>query len=393
VRGEISGFAQASSGHCYFALKDAQGQLKCAMFRRAASQLGRLPKNGDQVEVVGRIGVYESRGDLQLVVETLQPLGQGALFEEFLRLKAKLEAEGLFDPQHKRPLPRSPRRIGLVTSLGAAALHDVATALQRRVPHIPVVLAPAQVQGQGAAASLRQALESLYNTEGLDVILMVRGGGSMEDLWSFNDEPLVRWVRQSPVPLVCGVGHETDFTLCDFAADVRAPTPTAAAELCAVPMQDWLNVLSLQTQRAMQALQDQVDRRAQHLDRLQQAMGRPQAGLMQQSKFLSHLAWRASRAMQDAPAQKKQRLSEWTRRWMQLGQQALLKQQHRLQTRQVQLDALNPRHVIDRGYSWITDAQGQALTRVHQFSKGQQVSATLSDGDISMTVDGLRLHS
>jgi exodeoxyribonuclease VII large subunit len=392
VRGEISGFAQASSGHCYFALKDAQGQLKCAMFRRAASQLGRLPKNGDQVEVLGRIGVYESRGDLQLVVESLQPLGQGALFEEYLRLKAKLEAEGLFDVLHKRALPRSPRRIGLVTSLGAAALHDVATALKRRVPHIPVVLAPALVQGQGAAASLKQALQSLYELADLDVILMVRGGGSIEDLWSFNDESLVRWVRQSPVPLVCGVGHETDFTLCDFAADARAPTPTAAAELCAVPMQDWLNLLMAQAQRTTESVQDQLDRQAQHLDRLQQAIGRPQAGLGQQSKLLSLFAWRASRAVQTAPAQHKQRLDESTRRWMQWTQSALLSQRHRLQTCQVQLEAMNPRHVIDRGYSWITDAKGQALTRVQQFSKGQQVKAILSDGEVQMTVDDPRLH-
>jgi exodeoxyribonuclease VII large subunit len=392
VRGEISGFAQASSGHCYFALKDAQGQLKCAMFRRAAAQLSRIPKNGDQVEVVGRIGVYESRGDLQLVVETLQPLGQGALFEEYLRLKAKLEAEGLFDPLHKRALPRSPRRIGLVTSLGAAALHDVATALQRRVPHIPVVLAPALVQGQGAAASLRQALQSLYAVAELDVILMVRGGGSIEDLWSFNDETLVRLVRQSPVPLICGVGHETDFTLCDFAADVRAPTPTAAAELCAVPLQDWLNLLAAQAQRTIDSVQDQLDRQAQHLDRLQQAIGRPQVGLMQQSKQLSQLAWRASRAVQSVPAQQKQRLNDQSRRWMQLTQNALLSQRHRLQTRQVQLEAMNPRHVIDRGYSWITDAQGQALTRVRQFSKGQQVKAILADGEVQMTVDDPRLH-
>jgi exodeoxyribonuclease VII large subunit len=392
VRGEISGFAQASSGHCYFALKDAQGQLKCAMFRRAASQLGRLPKNGDQVEVLGRIGVYESRGDLQLVVESLQPLGQGALFEEYLRLKSKLEAEGLFDVLHKRALPRSPRRIGLVTSLGAAALHDVATALKRRVPHIPVVLAPALVQGQGAAASLKQALQSLYTVPDLDVILMVRGGGSIEDLWSFNDESLVRWVRQSPVPLVCGVGHETDFTLCDFAADVRAPTPTAAAELCAVPMQDWLNLLMAQTQRTIESVQVQLDRQVQHLDRLQQAIGRPQAGLGQQSKLLSLFAWRASRAVQSAPAQHKQRLDESTRRWMQWTQSALLSQRHRLQTCQVQLEAMNPRHVIDRGYSWITDAKGQALTRVQQFSKGQQVKAILSDGEVQMTVDDPRLH-
>lgn len=392
VRGEISGFAQASSGHCYFTLKDPQGQLRCAMFRRAASQLTRVPKNGDQVEVSARLGLYESRGDLQLVVESLQALGQGALYEEYLRLKAKLEAEGLFDAQLKREVLRSPRRIGLVTSLGAAALHDVASALQRRVPHIAVVLAPALVQGQGAAASLQQALQSLYALSELDVILLVRGGGSIEDLWSFNDESLVRLVRQSPVPLISGVGHETDFTLCDFAADLRAPTPTAAAELCAVPRQDWWNLLAAQTQRARDAVQEQLDLHEQHLDRLQQAMGRPQAGLAQQSQRLSQWAWRAARAVQAAPAQHRQGLNDLTRRSKQLAQAALLHQRHRVQTLQVQLQALNPRHVLERGYSWITNDQGQALTCAQQFSQGQTVQAILSDGQVQMKVDDPRLQ-
>ncbi|MBU3740557.1 MAG: exodeoxyribonuclease VII large subunit, partial [Rhodoferax sp.] len=256
VRGEIAGFSRASSGHCYFTLKDDAGQLRCAMFRRAASLLASLPREGDQVEVRGRLAVYVPRGDLQLVVESLRPAGQGTLFEQFLQRKARLQAEGLFDPDRKRALPPWPRAIGLVTSLGAAALHDVATALQRRVPHIPVVLAPASVQGPQAPGELVAALSRLYALAappgwatqpsgagagagsalpGIDVILLVRGGGSLEDLWAFNDETLVRTVAASPVPLVCGVGHETDFTLADFVADLRAPTPTPAAELVAVP--------------------------------------------------------------------------------------------------------------------------------------------------------------
>ena len=239
VRGEITGFSRAASGHCYFSIKDTVGQIRCAMFRRAASSLAFSPCDGELVELRGRLGVYEQRGDLQLIVESLQRAGQGALFEQFLRLKAQLEGEGLFDADRKRPLPVMPRGIGLVTSPGAAALHDVATALQRRVPHIPVVLAPALVQGAAAPASLVAALEQLYaralhpraGEPPIDVILLVRGGGSMEDLWAFNDELLARTVVRSPVPLVSGVGHETDFTIADFCADLRAPTPTAAAEL------------------------------------------------------------------------------------------------------------------------------------------------------------------
>ncbi|WP_347613790.1 exodeoxyribonuclease VII large subunit, partial [Comamonas thiooxydans] len=253
VRGELSGFSRAASGHCYFNLKDASGQIRCAMFRRAAEQVGFSPRDGELVEVRGRLGVYEQRGDLQLVVESMQRAGQGALFEQFLRLKAQLESEGLFDPARKRPLPPLPRGIGLVTSLGAAALHDVVTALRRRVPHIPVVIVPALVQGPQAPQSLVQALSKLYRLAQagneasgdlrvdsarqpvIDTILLVRGGGSLEDLWAFNDEQLARTIVQSPVPLISGVGHETDFTIADFCADLRAPTPTAAAELAAQP--------------------------------------------------------------------------------------------------------------------------------------------------------------
>ena len=241
VRGEISGFTRAASGHCYFTLKDASGQLRCAMFKRAAQMLDFRPVDGELVEIRGRLGVYEPRGELQLVVEHMRRAGQGAWFEQFLKLKAQLEAEGLFDAERKRPLPTMPRGIGVVTSLGAAALHDVASALQRRVPHIPVVLAPSLVQGPDAPPTLVQALQQLCQLPHIDVILLVRGGGSMEDLWAFNDEHLARAIVNCPVPIISGVGHETDFTIADFCADLRAPTPTAAAEMCAVPQSELLS--------------------------------------------------------------------------------------------------------------------------------------------------------
>ncbi|MFO0490231.1 MAG: exodeoxyribonuclease VII large subunit, partial [Curvibacter sp.] len=243
VRGEISGFSRAASGHCYFTLRDEAAQLRCAMFRRAASLLDFSPGDGELVELRGRLGIYEARGDLQLIVESMTRAGQGAWFEQFLRLKGRLEAEGLFDPARKRKPPLMPRAIGVVTSLGAAALHDVVTTLQRRVPNIPVLIAPAPVQGSSAPAAIVAALQQLYGLAQrgrLDVILLVRGGGSLEDLWAFNDEVLARAVFQSPVPLVSGVGHETDFTIVDFVADLRAPTPTAAAELVAEPRAVWM---------------------------------------------------------------------------------------------------------------------------------------------------------
>lgn len=300
VRGEISGFSKASSGHCYFALKDGSGQLRCAMFRRSASLLDFSPRDGEAVEIRGRLAVYEPRGDLQLVVESMQRAGQGALFDQFLQRKARLESEGLFDTRRKRPIPAMPRAIGLVNSLGAAALHDVASTLQRRVPHIPVVLVPAAVQGVAAPAELAVALRTLYARSQstapevpiIDVILLVRGGGSIEDLWAFNDESLARAIVESPVPVITGVGHETDFTIADFCADLRAPTPTAAAELTCAPRQLWLDSLNaIETQMA-DAVADQIDTRSQRLDIVSGRLGRPSTRIARQQLGLSHQAQR-----------------------------------------------------------------------------------------------------
>jgi exodeoxyribonuclease VII large subunit len=238
VRGEISGFTRAASGHCYFNLKDPGGgaALRCAMFRRAALLAGWLPRDGDAVELRGRLSVYEPRGELQFVVEAMQRSGSGALYERFLRLRALLEAEGLFDPAAKRPLPTFARAVGVVTSLAGAALHDVATTLARRSPHVRVIVYPSLVQGVEAPAALCGAISAAASRNEVDVLVVCRGGGSLEDLWAFNDERVVRAVRAAPMPVVSGVGHETDVTLADLAADLRAPTPTAAAELVAQAM-------------------------------------------------------------------------------------------------------------------------------------------------------------
>jgi exodeoxyribonuclease VII large subunit len=295
VRGEITGFSRAASGHCYFSLKDAQGQVRCAMFRRSASLLDFAPRDGELVEVTGRLGVYEQRGDLQLVVESMRRAGQGALFEQFLRLKQKLEAEGLFDAARKRELPLLPRAIGIVTSLGAAALHDVVTCLRRRAPHVSVVLAPAAVQGAQAPAELAAALQSLYGLAErgeLDLILLVRGGGSIEDLWAFNDEQLARTIVRSPVPLVSGVGHETDFTIADFCADLRAPTPTAAAELAAQPQETWLAALRMMHERLQEAAFRRIDRASQRLDQAAAHLGRPSARTARQHLRIERQAQR-----------------------------------------------------------------------------------------------------
>ncbi|HOE43465.1 MAG TPA: exodeoxyribonuclease VII large subunit [Rhodoferax sp.] len=409
VRGELSGFSRAASGHCYFSLKDANGQLRCAMFKRAASDLGFSPRDGELVEVAGRLGVYEPRGDLQLIVERMSRSGVGNLFEQFQKILLKLQGEGLFDASRKRALPLLPRAIGLVTSLGAAALHDVASALQRRVPHIPVLLVPAAVQGNNAPAELISALLKLYHLtqtgQGLDgnyvqkkgsaagawpltvdVIVLVRGGGAMEDLWAFNDEQLARTLAQSPVPVVCGVGHETDFTIADFVADLRAPTPTAAAELVAQPRLAWLDLLDGLQRRLQQALYRQLDRHSQRLDRLASNLGRPSGRVATQAQRLARFAQTLQVVTRHAMQQQQQRLDRLAAQLPLSLQRGLLVQQQRLDRAALRLGLLDPHLVLERGYAWLSDAQGAAVTSCQQLVVGQAIKATLFDGTVDLTV-------
>lgn len=393
VLGELSGFSRAASGHCYFVLKDAQGQLRCAMFRRAAGLLDFAPRDGEAVEVRGRLSVYEPRGDLQLVVESMQRQGVGSLWEQFERIKAQLEAEGLFDRARKRPLPPMPRGIGVVTSTGAAAWHDVVTALRRRVPHVPVVLAPASVQGAGAPAELVAALERLgaLAREGrIDLILLVRGGGSMEDLWAFNDPVLARALVRAPVPVVCGVGHETDFTIADFVADLRAPTPTAAAELCAPAREACLDRLDQLRRALLAGGQRLVDRQAQGLDRLASRLGRPSSWAARERVRLDALMRRQSHALRDRVhagrtriAAIEPRLALGVRRGAERGEARLLRLEDRLRL-------LDPRLVLRRGYAWLTDAEGRPLTKAAEAQVGMPLQATLMDGRLDLEVRAVR---
>ncbi len=386
VRGEISGFTRAASGHCYFTLKDASGQLRCAMFKRAAQMLDFRPVDGELIEIKGRLGVYEPRGELQMVVEHMRRAGQGAWFEQFLKLKAKLEAEGLFDAERKRPIQAMPRGIGVVTSLGAAALHDVATALQRRVPHIPVVLAPSLVQGPDAPPTLVQALQQLGQQPNIDVILLVRGGGSMEDLWAFNDENLARAIVASPVPIICGVGHETDFTIADFCADLRAPTPTAAAEMCAVPQAELLANLQLWGSALQSTAHRQLDTQEQRLDRAQARLGRPSEGLGAEKMQLLRLQQRSGLAMQSRTQRchnELATLASGLARGVQLTPATARERLHRAALR---LELLDPKLVLQRGFAWLSDADGQAITSVAQTTQGQALQATLADGVVDLRV-------
>lgn len=394
VAGEISGFVRAASGHCYFTLKDNEGQLRCAMFKRAATGLQFVPRDGQRVEVSARVSVYEPRGELQMVVEAMVPAGEGSLYEQFMQIKARLAAQGLFDAERKRPLPAHVRGIGLITSLGAAALHDVVSALQRRVPHIPVLLAPASVQGAGAAAEIMDALRALYalaeqpasDGMAIDVILLVRGGGAMEDLWSFNDEALAQLIARSPVPLISGVGHETDFTMADFVADLRAPTPTAAAELCAQSAEVLLDTVQRLDERLQAAWARSLERQGQGLDRLAMRLGRPAAlvGRLRE-------AWAGvQQRLAHAPLAQLQRQQSEVLRLQTALRAALVQEVARLRTRQdrmaLHLDMLDPRLVLSRGYAWLEGNEGQAITQVAQLQPGQAVQARLSDGVADLQV-------
>ena len=393
VKGEISGFTRASSGHCYFSIKDAEGQLRCAMFKRAASQLQFAPKDGESVEVFGKLGVYEARGELQMVVESMRKAGLGTLYEQFLKLKAKLEEEGLFEETRKRPVPSMPRRIGVVTSPNAAALHDVCTALRRRVPHTEVVISPAIVQGLEAPGSLVRALKLLYSVPSVDVILLVRGGGSIEDLWGFNDEELARTIVQSPVPIISGVGHETDFTIADFCADLRAPTPTAAAELCAVPRDILLrsvqNLFELLTRGAHLT----IDRAEQKMDYLQDRIGRPSARLHLEQARLMHSFNRMKECVRLPIAQSNNK-SQLLGIRLERGLKELVQfQKDRLQKSSIRLELLDPSLVLKRGYAWLSDQKGEPITTAKQATPGQGVKAVMSDGEVGLVVSDVRLKS
>lgn len=391
VQGEISGFSRAASGHCYFSLKDGDSQIRCAMFRRAATLLDFSPRDGQLIEVRGRLGVYDARGELQLVVESMRQAGQGSLFEQFLKLKERLQALGLFDSARKRPLALMPKAIGVVTSLGAAALHDVVTTLQRRVPHIPVVIYPATVQGAQATSDLRAALQLAFARQEVDVLLLVRGGGAMEDLWAFNDEQLAHAIVQSPMPIISGIGHETDFTISDFCADVRAPTPTAAAELCAQPQDVWLNVLASIAERLHNGVDQQLQTSAQRLDLASARFSRPSHFVTRQQSRLALQAQKLKHAEVTALSRARADLQSTSRSLEMARDSCMAQHKRRLDSAQLRLDLLNPKLVLERGYAWLVDTQGKAITRVKDTQPGQAVRATLTDGEVDLKVTSPRL--
>ena len=389
VRGEISGWSRAASGHCYFNLKDADGgsaMLRCAMFRRAASLLDFAPADGQRVELRGRLGVYEARGELQLVVESLQRAGAGSLYEEFLRRKAALEAQGLFDATRKRAVPRYPRCIGVVTSLGAAALHDVVTALARRAPHVRVVVYPSLVQGAEAPAALCGAIATAGERGEADTLIVCRGGGSFEDLMAFNDERVVRAIAAAPMPVVCGVGHESDVTLADLVADLRAPTPTAAAELAAPRRQDCIDALQLLAGSLRQRVRSGLDTRAQDLDRAALRLARPADSLRRSAQRLDALGHHLAAAGRRSVEQHQWRIAQSAERLTRATTGLCLTHERRLATLAQRLQALDPKQVLARGYAWLADANGQAIPTVARLAVGARLTAVLADGSADVAV-------
>ena len=331
VSGEISNFKAYDSGHWYFSLKDEEGQIRCVMFRGRNSQVGFMPQSGDLVEVSANLGMYVPRGDIQLTIQTLRRAGMGGLYEAFLKLKAKLAKEGLFDLERKRDIPSHPRSIGIITSPQAAALKDVLSTLARRAPHIPIVIYPTLVQGPDAPAGIISALKAAEKENAVDVILLVRGGGSIEDLWAFNDEKLAYAISQSPIPIVSGVGHETDATIADFVADLRAPTPTGAAELAAPRRDQMLQELDAIMQALLQRVSQRVEREAQTLDQL---------------------ALRLSHALPN-PDRMREQITSWQQRLTQAWLVRVESWKRNQSHYRSQLEMLNPQRTLERGYAVI----------------------------------------
>ncbi|MGV8893789.1 MAG: exodeoxyribonuclease VII large subunit [Burkholderiaceae bacterium] len=401
VAGEISNFTRAASGHWYFTLKDSAAQVRAVMFRGRAQYADFIPKDGDRVELRTLVTLYAPRGDYQLNVEAIRRAGLGNLFEAFLRLKEKLELEGLFDPERKRRLPAFAKTIGIVTSPQAAALRDILTTLQRRAPHVEIILYPTPVQGEGAAAKIAHAIRLASNRGDCNVLLLCRGGGSIEDLWSFNDEAVARAIVDCNMPVIAGVGHETDFTIADFAADLRAPTPTAAAELAVTPRADWLAIVMTQADALQRAMQRQLSERGQTLDWLSHRLQSPKTAIARERLQLQalgnrlHLATRAPQnAARFALAQLNTRLN--ARRPDGTHQRNLLQEHARrldarltttvtqrsqdLAALVAQLELLNPQRTLERGYAIVTNAKGQVIRSTKSLRPRDTVTLRLASG-------------
>ena len=374
VSGEVSNFKAYDSGHWYFSLKDEEGQIRCVMFRGRNGQVGFMPQSGDLVEVSASLGMYVPRGDVQLTIQTLRRAGMGGLYEAFLKLKAKLAKEGLFDEDRKREIPTHPRSIGIITSPQAAALKDVLSTLARRAPHIPIVIYPTLVQGSDAPAGIISALKNAEKENAVDVILLVRGGGSIEDLWAFNDEQLAYAIANSKIPVVNGVGHETDFTIADFVADLRAPTPTGAAELAAPRRDQMLQELDAIMQALLQKVNQRIEREAQTLDQLALRLSHALPNPDRMREQITGLQQRINQAWSV-------RMENWKRNHSHY---------------QLQLEMLNPQRTLERGYAVILsqgNAQAHAVRKPQELVGEKVFQIRLAEGGAEVSLANVKINT
>ena len=374
VEGEISNIARPASGHVYFTLKDKSAQIRAAFFRQRQRGPTISFKDGDQVLVYGRVSLYEARGDYQLIVEQIEPAGEGALKRQFEVLKKKLAAEGLFDEDRKQELPELPTRIGVITSPTGAAIRDIVSILGRRFPSIPIVIYPSAVQGDAAPQELITALATAIRRDECDVLILARGGGSLEDLWAFNDEQLARAIAESPIPIISAVGHEVDFTIADFVADLRAPTPSGAAELVVPDREDWLRVVQSLAMRISRLGRRTVEDLAQALD------------------------WLSRRLVQTSPTamleRSRSRLAAVNQRLSTAVRGAVAGVSHRLELARGGLHSVSPLATLERGYAIVEEATtGKVLLRPNDVSPGDDIRARLAHGELIATVKATKDHN
>ncbi len=413
VEGEISNLARPASGHLYFTLKDEQAQIRCAMFKMRRRLLGFQPQNGSAVLARVRVSLYEARGDYQLIVEHLEEAGDGRLRRQFEQLKQRLAAEGLFDAARKRPLPQLPHRIGVITSPSGAAIRDVLSVLRRRFPAIPLLIYPVPVQGSDAPPAIVAALRTAARRNECDLLLLTRGGGSLEDLWAFNDETVARAIADSPIPVVSAVGHEIDVTIADFAADVRAATPSAAAELISPDRDEWLDTLRHWRHRLIRALRTRLAREQQHLHAISRHLKHPGQRLQEQAQRLDELElrltralraqWQARRARLDtlrarlhsqSPQRQltalQSRLDADRRRLRAAMPQRLAEQRQRLAGLARALDTVSPLATLERGYAIVQRPDGRIVRKASEAGIGDPLRVRLGEGRLDCRVEGVK---
>jgi exodeoxyribonuclease VII large subunit len=390
VAGEISNFRRQASGHCYFTLKDEGSQIPCALFKGSAARLGLQPGDGVKVVAHGEVSVYEPRGAYQLIVRGLEPLGKGDLHQRFEELKKKLQAEGLFEESRKRPIPEFVERVGIITSPTGAAVRDAIHVLQRRCPRIALTVFGVKVQGQGAAEEVAEAIAEMGRRD-FDVLLVVRGGGSLEDLWSFNEEIVARAVVASPVPVISGVGHETDFTICDFAADLRAPTPSAAAEMVSRPDADWQEEVETLGERLKSAVRDVLEEKKRRIGELAGSYVFREPGKMVEmsAQRVDELAVQLQRGLGNAWRYRKQMAEVLLQRWGALRPERKVRELSlRMQAAADRLRVLGPDETLRRGYTLVQSPDGKLVRNVAAAKKQGELVVRFSDGKLGVKVTG-----